>query len=418
MEESQIFGNIEVDVSQHWLGEEAVCSLIRNGLLFSYYRIADDGKFFFFKTPTQPDDRSHGLLRREYELSLGCDHPHIVHVYRFGHACADKEGILMEYVEGRTLGDFIAENPSLQTRRRIFEQLIDTVGYLHKKGIIHNDLKPDNILISRNGDNLKLIDFGLSDDDAHFLLRTPGCSLAFAAPELKDSRHSDARSDIYSIGKIARLMFPGRYIRISRKCLAEAPERRYSNADDLKKAWRRRNRLWNWALLLVALAGIGVAVGAYVADRRAILSRSESLETSLRNQEAVNLKQEELNRRQAQSYEALKASYRSLQDSIKEATAISEAHEAAVAEAEDRFTAWIDRRTRLTVDSLRSCDSLHERNRMRQRFYTAIRKYYNSFPKTADGEDISPRLVSLYKVKEEEAFEKFEKVLATFRDSQ
>ena len=142
----------------------------------SLYRITRSGRYFLIKTTKDNSPQARAMLRREYELSIGCDHPHLVHVYLFEEESPVGPGIVMEYIEGRTLNRFLAENPAPAVRRRIFEELLSVVDYLHKRGIVHNDLKPENILISRNGDRLKLIDFGLSDNDAQ-LLRTPGAPL-------------------------------------------------------------------------------------------------------------------------------------------------------------------------------------------------------------------------------------------------
>lgn len=194
------------------------------------------------------------MLRREYELSIGCDHPHLVHVYLFEEESPVGPGIVMEYIEGRTLDRFLAENPAPAVRRRIFEELLSVVDYLHKRGIVHNDLKPENILISRNGDRLKLIDFGLSDNDAQ-LLRTPGCTPAYASPELlSGALQPDLRSDIYSIGRLMQLIFAGKHHGIIRRCLQPDRERRFENVERLRQRWRRRNRPWH--LLLATIGAI------------------------------------------------------------------------------------------------------------------------------------------------------------------
>ena len=220
----------------------------------SLYRVTKSGRYFLIKTTKDNSPQARAMLRREYELSIGCDHPHLVHVYLFEEDSPVGPGIVMEYIEGRTLDRFLAENPAPAVRRRIFEELLSVVDYLHKRGIVHNDLKPENILISRNGDRLKLIDFGLSDNDAQ-LLRTPGCTPAYASPELlSGALQPDLRSDIYSIGRLMQLIFAGKHHGIIRRCLQPDRERRFENVERLRQRWRRRNRPWH--LLLATIGAI------------------------------------------------------------------------------------------------------------------------------------------------------------------
>lgn len=220
----------------------------------SLYRITRSGRYFLIKTTKDNSPQARAMLRREYELSIGCDHPHLVHVYLFEEDSPVGPGIVMEYIEGRTLDHFLAENPTPTVRRRIFEELLSVVDYLHKRGIVHNDLKPENILITRSGDRLKLIDFGLSDNDAQ-LLRTPGCTPAYASPELlSGALQPDLRSDIYSIGRLMQLIFAGKHHGIIRRCLQPDRERRFENVERLRQRWRRRNRPWH--LLLATIGAI------------------------------------------------------------------------------------------------------------------------------------------------------------------
>lgn len=220
----------------------------------SLYRVTKSGRYFLIKTTKDNSPQARAMLRREYELSIGCDHPHLVHVYLFEEDSPVGPGIVMEYIEGRTLDHFLAENPTPTVRRRIFEELLSVVDYLHKRGIVHNDLKPENILITRSGNRLKLIDFGLSDNDAQ-LLRTPGCTPAYASPELlSGALQPDLRSDIYSIGRLMQLIFAGKHHGIIRRCLQPDRERRFENVERLRQRWRRRNRPWH--LLLATIGAI------------------------------------------------------------------------------------------------------------------------------------------------------------------
>lgn len=226
--------------------------LLKMSAYCQLYQLTKAGKRFVLKTIKDKSGAMLSMLKREYELSIACDHPHIAHVYTYEYSTPVGEGLLMEYIEGRTLTEFLAENPALSMREKIFEELLSAVEYLHGRSIIHNDLKPENILITRADNTLKIIDFGLSDDDAHYMTKTLGCSPYYASPELLRQSGTDARSDIYSIGKIMQEIFGRKYSSISSKAVALLPEKRYPDIKDFRKAWQQRHRHWK----VISLVGL------------------------------------------------------------------------------------------------------------------------------------------------------------------
>lgn len=208
------------------------------------YQASKAGKHFLIKTTKDNSEHQIEMLRREYELSIGCDHPHIVHIYTFEERLPIGAGIIMEYIEGRTLTEYMAENPTRNEREQVFRELLSAVEYMHLRSILHNDLKPDNILVTRANNRIKLIDFGLADNDAQFVMRTLGCTPQYASPELRtQSREIDARSDIYSLGVIMQELFPRRYRAVAKRACALAPHERYDNVAHLQSAWTRRRSL-------------------------------------------------------------------------------------------------------------------------------------------------------------------------------
>ena len=215
------------------------------------------GKRFIIKTTKDNSERHRAMLRREYELSIGCDHPHIVHTYTYEENLPMGEGIVMEYIDGRTLGEYLAERPSPSERRRIYNELLSAIGYLHKRGIIHNDLKPENILISYANDSLKLLDFGLADSDAEYAMTRLGCTAKYASPELQSrSKVLDARSDIYSLGVLLKDIFGRRYGYIANRCTKQNPAKRYKNIEELRRAMHRSKNMWLLALGIIFIAAI------------------------------------------------------------------------------------------------------------------------------------------------------------------
>lgn len=310
----------------------------------SLYRVTRSGRYFLIKTTKDNSPQARAMLRREYELSIGCDHPHLVHVYLFEEESPVGPGIVMEYIEGRTLDRFLAENPAPAVRRRIFEELLSVVDYLHKRGIVHNDLKPENILISRNGDRLKLIDFGLSDNDAQ-LLRTPGCTPAYASPELlSGALQPDLRSDIYSIGRLMQLIFAGKHHGIIRRCLQPDRERRFENVERLRQRWRRRNRPWH--LLLATIGAILFLLPSllYLHERQ---TRMEFL-----REESQRIEQNDSIYRHL---EQARARYEFLADSIETRLAVDARRQAQRDSVMHYFERKIEANYRELKDSIAAC---------------------------------------------------------------
>lgn len=207
------------------------------------YRVRKAGKYFIIKTPKDNSGKSLAMLQREYELSIGLQHPNVVNVFTYETSTVVGPGIVMEYVDGRTLEQFLAENPTPAMRCRVFEQLLQAVAYIHRSGLVHNDIKPENILITRSDNDVKLIDFGLSDNDAYYLARMLGCTKRYASPELlAREKGIDARSDIYSLGVVMKEIFGNRFSGISSRCLRKEKNKRYANAEELLTAFKHRNR--------------------------------------------------------------------------------------------------------------------------------------------------------------------------------
>lgn len=228
------------------------------------YKAQRYGKWFILKglkSEHRHQEVYLGLLTKEFELGVRMDHPNIVHTFSKENDPVAGPCIVMEYVDGLTLKEYLTQNPSRLARRKIMQELLEAMAYYHSLQIIHRDLKPDNILITRNGHNVKIIDFGLADSDWHGVLKQPAGSENYAAPEQKKGDTPiDCRADIYSFGKIVRLLFPHSYRRIAHKCTQENRERRFRNAEEILQRMLQK-RLYVFILLpitciLVLLGGV------------------------------------------------------------------------------------------------------------------------------------------------------------------
>ena len=189
------------------------------------------------------------LIRKEFEISRSLDHPNIVKTIDFQNIPNLGDCIVMEYVEGTTLKEFAERHKDAESQSRkakdvydkIFNKLLDAMSYFHSKQIIHRDLKPSNILITNNGNNVKIIDFGLSDTDDYVILKQAAGTRKYAAPEqLIPNNIIDCRADIYSLGIILKNNFPKSYRKIADRCAQQDRDMRYSSIDEIKKHIKKK----------------------------------------------------------------------------------------------------------------------------------------------------------------------------------
>ena len=204
------------------------------------------------------------LMTKEFELGVQMDHPNISHTFSFETDPVAGPCIVMEYVDGCTLREFLAQKPSAAVRRKLTKEILSAMSYFHGKQIIHRDLKPDNILVTHNGHNVKIIDFGLADTDYHGILKQPAGSDKYAAPEQKSGGMAlDCRADIYAFGVILRQIFPHGYGGVVRKCTQPDREKRFDNAEEVLRRMQRRQRLLPMLVVVAVLAVIGMAAWVF-----------------------------------------------------------------------------------------------------------------------------------------------------------
>ena len=162
--------------------------------------------------PSQMTDR----FARECRILATLEAPSIARLYDAGVDATGAPYIAMEYVQGEPLIAWCdARKLDTPSRIRLFVQVLDAVGYAHRRQILHRDLKPSNILVTEQGD-VRLLDFGVArllrgDTDAPSMTQAWGHALtpAYASPELLRGDAVDLRSDIYSLGVVLHELLTG-----------------------------------------------------------------------------------------------------------------------------------------------------------------------------------------------------------------
>ena len=202
-------------------------------------------------------------LRKEFETAYQLEHTSLPRYISLGN-----DYILMEYIDGVTLTEFLKENPqyfssaSKDGHQHLHDfslQLLQALEYLHSHQILHLDLKPDNILITRIHHDVKLVDFGFCYTDSRPF--TTGHTNAFAAPEQQSAALASftPSTDLYAFGRILQTIgevspLLSIYNKVSLQCAEPLPIHRYQTATEVIQAIHKENsHSYRWLITLVVV---------------------------------------------------------------------------------------------------------------------------------------------------------------------
>ena len=184
-------------------------------------------------------------FRREALSAAKLQHPNIVQIYDSGQE-GDFNFIVMEYVEGRSLKDYLSEVGQMEIREaaRVAGEVLTALAYAHRTGLVHRDIKPGNILLSDDG-KVQVTDFGIARAEAGSTMTQTGTILGTAyylSPEQAQGLPLDGRSDIYSLGVVLYEMLTGRRpfegdspVSIAYKHVREMPRHPSNFRDDIPR---------------------------------------------------------------------------------------------------------------------------------------------------------------------------------------
>lgn len=196
------------------------------------------------------------LLQKEFEICYKLSHPNIVQMIGMEQVEGLGACIIMEYVDGCTLSEWMRNAKRSRSEvTAVMQSLGNVLDYIHQQQIIHRDIKPSNILITRNGNYVKVIDFGLADADNYAILKQPAGTRHYIAPEQSEGKLPlDGRADIYSFGMILgeinqSMTHRSRHFnRIARRCCEENRDNRYAALSEIRWESPYKN-LWKTAVI-------------------------------------------------------------------------------------------------------------------------------------------------------------------------
>ena len=169
---------------------------------------------------TAADEAGQERLRQEARMAARLDHPNICTLHEIG-TDGDVDYLVMQRLQGETLAERLARGPMERAGLDIAVQLTEALAYAHAHGVIHRDIKPQNVMVTPEG-RVKLMDFGLAkapghldaQDETRAALTAPGVflgTLQYMAPEQLEGHAADHRSDIFSLAMVLYQLFASKH---------------------------------------------------------------------------------------------------------------------------------------------------------------------------------------------------------------
>ena len=221
------------------------------------------------KADRAKDPKCRANLKEEYEITSQLEHKFIRKALAFETIQGLGDCLILEFIDGKSLAEHVRVGTLNEKQiKTVLIDLCDGLNYMHQRGIVHCDLKPENVMVTAGDGRAKIIDIGLPETeyktDRELLIKEN----EFIAPELIKGEECDARSDVYSLGKIIEFISErnllSQFKSVATHCTQFSREQRFDNIMEVKSYLTKGISAVKIVLLFLVLAALAVAAYLYV----------------------------------------------------------------------------------------------------------------------------------------------------------
>ena len=234
------------------------------------YTASFNGKKVIVKTLKEEyanDPACKASLKQEYETTSMLENKYIRKALDFVKIEGYGDCIIFEYIDGKSLAEHVRVGTLSEKQvKSILAEVCDGLYYMHRNGVVHCNLSPENIMVTANDCRARLIDIGVpetkQDADRELLIK----EMEFIAPEIIKGEDYDARADVYSIGKIMEFIgernISKQFSAVATHCTQFSREQRFDSISDVRSAISKGHSLVK--IIILAVVAIIVAALAFI----------------------------------------------------------------------------------------------------------------------------------------------------------
>ena len=233
------------------------------------------------KSEYADDAACRASLKQEFDTTSMLDNKYIRKALDFVKVEGLGDCIVFEYVDGKSLSEHVRVGTLSEKQvKSILTEVCDGLNFLHRNGLVHCNLNPENVMVSANDGHVKLIDIGVpetkQDADRELLIK----EMEFVAPEIIKGEDFDSRADIYSIGKIMEFIgernISKQFHAAATHCTQFSKEQRFDTISDVRSAISKGHSFVKIIILVVVAAIVAALAIIYVPKIRANVEKERA----------------------------------------------------------------------------------------------------------------------------------------------